>query len=620
MAAAATVDQPPAIKPAPAKSEGAPLDRAQALIHNRQDDEAIALLRSVVASAQAPSTLAEAYLLLGTAFSNKGDYAQAADYLDRLLADHAKTESAGPARPLLGMARTKLGKIDAALSVLSEARELAGSPEEKQDVLRLIGEAYVAKKDYVRAIQSWIEEMNTGPDAPNPIPRERIKDLIHDRIDKPALTRLRDRFPSEFPGDLILIRLFEIHDAAGEEHLAEKDLRLFLVHFPQHEFAGTATDYLKAHKSKVKGSQHVIAALLPTSGRLAPYGLEALNGIKLALEKGQETGLGTVGLVVKDSGTQEKGSLKSDLQDLIGDYRPFAVIGPMLSRHLPIVAVVAEETEVPFLSPAVPDGNARRFGTYVFTTALTYAQQAKRLAEYAVVRLGHKKFCVLHAESPYGQELARQFMAEVRARGGDVLAVESFPDGDTDFGAPIKRLKAEDLKRGGTQEPVPTSKGGTRLVYTPGFDALFLAGSSNQVALAASQLRFYDVKTPLLGSNAWNSPEVLRVADRAVEGSVFVDSLFLDSPDAAVREFIDRYRRKHQAAPTLFAAQAYDATRLVLEAVKRGATSGRAVRDQLLKLQDLPTLSGPAAFGPGGALERPVTLIQVKQGKFVQVD
>ncbi|MDE3035774.1 MAG: ABC transporter substrate-binding protein, partial [Nitrospirota bacterium] len=105
-----------------------------------------------------------------------------------------------------------------------------------------------------------------------------------------------------------------------------------------------------------------------------------------------------------------------------------------------------------------------------------------------------------------------------------------------------------------------------------------------------------------------------------VDGSVFVDGWFQDSPDPAMREFVERYRQKYQSSPTLFAAQAYDAARLALEAIRRGATNGKGLREQLLRGQDLPSLGGLASFGPGGALERRVFLIQVKQGKLVQLE
>ena len=72
--------------------------------------------------------------------------------------------------------------------------------------------------------------------------------------------------------------------------------------------------------------------------------------------------------------------------------------------------------------------------------------------------------------------------------------------------------------------------------------------------------------------------------------------------------------------PSIFAAQAYDAMRIVLEAIRKGATNSLAVYEQLVSGPDLPTLTGPAAFGPSGALNRRLFIIYVKNGKLVQLN
>jgi ABC-type branched-subunit amino acid transport system substrate-binding protein len=128
------------------------------------------------------------------------------------------------------------------------------------------------------------------------------------------------------------------------------------------------------------------------------------------------------------------------------------------------------------------------------------------------------------------------------------------------------------------------------------------------------------VKVPLLGTNTWNSPSLTKLADRSIDGCTFVDGFFIDSPDQNVREFVDRYRRKYQSDPSPFAAQAYDAARIVLEAIRRGATSGRGVYEQLLQGSDFPTLSGPAGFGPSGTLQRRLYVIHVKNGRLMQLN
>ena len=66
--------------------------------------------------------------------------------------------------------------------------------------------------------------------------------------------------------------------------------------------------------------------------------------------------------------------------------------------------------------------------------------------------------------------------------------------------------------------------------------------------------------------------------------------------------------------------QGYDAAKFVIDAIKKGATSGEAIRDFLTVQQDLPALAGPASFVQDGTLNRPLFLIQVKRGRFTQVD
>jgi ABC-type branched-subunit amino acid transport system substrate-binding protein/predicted negative regulator of RcsB-dependent stress response len=596
------------------------IEQAQALIDTRQYEAAAASLKSFLAAYPDSAYVDDAYLLLGTALLNAKQPTDAIVFLDQLMAEHPTSLLIGRARLLLATAQADLGNPDQALAILAEARSLEDSVDTKREALKLSGDILITKGDYPRAISAWLDELSLAPEEERQDVRLRIRTLIQDKMDRKALHRLRDTYPTTFPGDLALIRLIELYASRGEEHQAERNLRIFLNRFPTHEYAPTASETLKALKGKIKASQYVLVALLPTSGRNSPYGTEVYNGIKLALEKGRETlGLTSVGLIVMDSET-DKSLLRFQLSDVISEYKPLAVIGPLFSRDLPLVAELAEKTETPFVTPTASLADVRRLGTYLFNTASSFSQQARRLADYAVQYLGYNRFCVLYPETAYGQELARLFVQETRQFGGEIIAMESYKETDTDFGLPIKRLKLEDLKRHGRAKTVPMSKGGTRVVYEPGFDAVFLPGRASQIGLLTAQLLFYDVKVGFLGNSTWNSPDLLRFADRTVEGDIFVDGFFADSQDPTIHDFVVRYRLRHQTDPTSFAAQAYDATRLVLEAIKRGATSGKTVREQLARSTDLPALSGPAGFGANGTLDRRMFVIEVKKGKFVQVD
>ena len=596
------------------------LDQAKALIDTHQYDAAAAALKTFLAGYPNSGYVDDAFLLLATALLDNKQAAEALFYLEQLMSDHPASPLIGRARLLLATAHADLGNPDQALATLAEARSLEDSVEIKREALKMSGEILITKGNYPHAIQAWLDELNLTPEPDQPGVRTRIRSLIRDRMDQKSLHRLRDAYPTTFPGDLALIRLIELYSSRGDQHKIERNLYLFLNRYPNHDYAPTASETLKALKAKLKASQYVIGVMVPTSGRHSRFGTEVLNGVRLALEKGRETlGLTSIEYITIDSDT-DRPLLKLDLSAKISEYKPLAVIGPLFSRDLPLVAELAEKTETPFLTPTASLADVRRFGTYLFNTSTSFYQQAHRLAEYAVQYLGYARFCILHPDTPYGQELARLFAQEARQLGGEIIAVESYKETEMDFGAQIRRLKAEDLKRHGIAKTVPMSKGGVRVVYEPGFDAVFLPGRSSQIGLLTSQLLFHDVKVGFLGNSTWNGPDLLRIADRTIEGDIFVDGFFADSSNPTIHDFVVRYRLRHRADPSSFAAQAYDATRLVLEAITRGATSGRAVRDLLMRSPDLPALSGPAAFAPNGTLERRLFVIEVKKGRLVQVD
>ena len=157
-------------------------------------------------------------------------------------------------------------------------------------------------------------------------------------------------------------------------------------------------------------------------------------------------------------------------------------------------------------------------------------------------------------------------------------------------------------------------------MYLPGFDAVFLPGQPVHLTLIAAQLAFFDMNVPLLGGNSWHNPELFRWAKQDLDGSVFVDGFFLNSPDPSIQMFAQRYRTHYQQEPSLFSVQAFDAATMVLETIRNGAQSGQEVWDQLVRRSDLPALSGFASFSSAGILNRRLYVLQVNKRAFTQLN
>ncbi|MBS0167153.1 MAG: penicillin-binding protein activator [Nitrospira sp.] len=604
------------------------LNHAKHLIEKGDSEAAVTALRRFLTTTPPPEYLDDTYLLLGAALYGTKDYAETLRALSQLQTEFPESDLLDRGKLLMARTHAAMGNVDLALPLLAQVRTTTQDESTKREAQQLTAEVLAKKKDYVRAIHTLLEGMAGSSDAQMTEIREQIRQFVSEKLDKRGLTRVREAYPRSYPGDLASLRLIDYYTGRGEDHLAERETRHFLAAFPAHPSVPKVHESLDLIKTRLKANQHFIAAVLPLSGPLSTFATDVLQGIQLAVERAREQpGSPPIGLIVKDHDADRHGFL-DDLSTLLNEDHPLIVIGPMLSKNLPVMAEMAQKTRIPLITPAATLPNVRRLGSYLFSTALTYGMQAERIATYAAKDQGYRRICILYPDTVYGRELARLFAQEVRRLDGEIIAMEAFKEGDTDFAPQIQRLKAEDLKKYGLAIPVevahptgkPQNRSEKRVLYTPGFDAIFIPSRSKEIGLLAAQLAFHDIKVPLLGTNGWNAQDFARTADRAVDGATFVDGFFIDSPNPNVQEFVQRHQTRFESPPSLFTLQGYDAARIAIDGIRHGATSGEALHDYLTTSHNLPTLAGPAWFGQDGALHRPLFLLQVKQGKFVQLN
>ncbi|UCE63467.1 MAG: penicillin-binding protein activator, partial [Nitrospirota bacterium] len=621
----------PATDVPPATSDRLLLDKAKRLFESQQLDEALAALEEFIDQGPPPTQLQEAYFLRAAALHMNSREREAASSLEQLLDEFPNSPLANEARLLLAEIYVTLKEPERATRVLAHVLNFSSEPTVRRDALRQMREVQFAQGDALRAVHAALEEMALVGHADRLELKSVIQELILQHLDEPSLEDLIETYPNQYPGDLATIRLIELHTARGDEVLAERDIRSFVKQFPQHPYAQTAMALLQSFISKTKVFPHVMAAFLPFSGAMKTFGIDSLNGIRMALEDSKiRYGLNSVGLVVKDTASSLS-PLRYEFAQTIQEYHPIAIIGPLLSREIQTVANFADEHQIPIVTPSATLLNVRQFGSYWFSTALTSSLQAYQLVQYAMRQLQFKRFCIIHPQTTYGREFSYLFSQAVEEAGGEIIAVENYTEDEADISPQILRLKQIDLAKYGKMETIGSLRAMKLLeeaesvetieplvplepveplesteteessidedqpVYVPGFDAVFLPGKPVHVASISAQLAFHDINVTLLGPNSWHNLELFRWARNGIEGGIFTDGLFLESPDPSVQDFARRYRTRFGSEPSIFSVQAYDAALVILETIRKGARSGQEIREQLVRRHDLPALSGLAS-------------------------
>jgi branched-chain amino acid transport system substrate-binding protein len=126
-------------------------------------------------------------------------------------------------------------------------------------------------------------------------------------------------------------------------------------------------------------------------------------------------------------------------------------------------------------------------------------------------------------------------------------------------------------------------------------DLVFVASDEDIGIAVLREARRQHLTTTFLGGDGWQGI----VADSASEGAFIGTPFTAQSSDTAARRFAAAFRAKYGEYPDAHAALAYDATRLVAEALRHSGNDRARVRDYLAKLsKEAPfrTLSGPTWF------------------------
>ncbi|MHB8868586.1 MAG: branched-chain amino acid ABC transporter substrate-binding protein [Thermoleophilia bacterium] len=348
-----------------------------------------------------------------------------------------------------------------------------------------------------------------------------------------------------------------------------------------------------------------IGAAGPFTGQLAKIGTDALNAITVAVEdfnaSGAMPGVTFVVEVADDAADPAKAATVAE--KLASDDSVVGVVGPMTSSAVQAALPILEEAGLSLVTQSATNDDLSSGGFTVFhRIAPKDAVQGPSIAQFMVEDLAVKKVYIIDDKGTYSQGLADNVEAALKAAGGVTIERAQITPEDKDFAAVLTKVKA----------------------FAP--DVLFMPiPSPAQAAAVAKQAQSAGITVQLMGADGTKDPtEYIANAGGATEGAYATSLGPMPEVVPAAKEFLDRFVAQYKET-SLFTAQSYEATMVLLDAVKRaGVVDGKidrtAVNDALAETNYTGILGFPIAFSPEGDLAAGgVYIIQVKGDKFEQI-
>jgi len=285
------------------------------------------------------------------------------------------------------------------------------------------------------------------------------------------------------------------------------------------------------------------------------------------------------------------GAASNDAVRMIYDDKVWAMFGSISSESTHIALRLTLKGETPLVNSASTDPTIpETIIPWYFTDIQDDREQGYTLARHLYTELGFKRVALLRVNSRYGRFGVIKFRDASRRLGHPVVIEQKFMPGDTDFRRQLQVI--EDSR----------------------VDAIVLWTDIGPAALILQQMQELGMKQRVFGSHRTIGDELVKLAGPAAEGFEAVFPYDPNRTDPAWQEFTARYEARFHEKPDHFAALAYDAMKILLEAICRAGLNRGRIRDALTATETYKGVTGDMVFDPNCKNIAPLFLAHVHNG------
>ncbi|HYS49963.1 MAG TPA: ABC transporter substrate-binding protein [Xanthobacteraceae bacterium] len=336
------------------------------------------------------------------------------------------------------------------------------------------------------------------------------------------------------------------------------------------------------------GASHALAAdpvikiggLLPISGPGSYFGAQDKQGIELALEAINKSGVNGFKFEIQyeDSSCSPLPATQA-AKRLLDQYKPDVVIGEECSDATLAVMPVLAQAKVPLLNAGSSSIKVTEPGNpWTFRIMPNEVMQGVDIATNAYKRLNARTAVLLYENTNAGIGNAKVFGDTFTSLGGKILADIGFGRDVNDFTPIATRVAGV-----GKVDVIPTyTLEGQGLKIT---QALAQAGVTKGGGGGAIQL-----------GTIWLPFGFEQKAGKAALGYIRIVQFDPTDKRDQVRGFIQAFKAKYNQDPTHLNAHAYDQIMLIADVVRRGAKDAQGIHDGLAATKSFSGVTGSVAF------------------------
>lgn len=330
---------------------------------------------------------------------------------------------------------------------------------------------------------------------------------------------------------------------------------------------------------------------------IRPLGEQMKNGALLAVEEANKKGgyKGTPYRLMIHNDVGLWGAAANEVVKM-DDEGVWAWVGTIddINSHVAIRATL--KLEIPVINPGDPDPTYTETNIpWVLRVIPDDRQSSYALVKHIYTNCGYKRVAMMRANNRYGRVGTMHFNRSATRMGFPPIIEERFNDLETDFKSQLERIKK----------------------IKP--DAILVWGNAKESGLIVKQIRELGMDQPIFGSDRMVNTEFLEYAGKYAEGVITTCQYNPTANDPKLKTFQASYQKKYGMEPNVFAAHAYDAINMIIEAINKVGLNRTLIRDILTDLktfQGYEGVTGVVIFDGAFNNLRPIFMAKVNNGRF----
>ena len=361
---------------------------------------------------------------------------------------------------------------------------------------------------------------------------------------------------------------------------------------------------------KKEAEPYVVGGIFSISGPASYLGEPERNSMEMVAEavnaKGGINGHPLKLVIYDDEGDPTKARLLAE--KLLQKDKALAIVGPSLTHTSMTVLEITQKAKLPLISCAA--GSAitapAKDRVWVFKTAQTDQMAVDRIYQY-LQKHDLKQVAILTVSTGFGVAGKEQLLALASKYGIQVVAQEVFGEKDTDMTPQLTKLRG-----------------------TPA-QAVICWGTGPAPALVAKNMKQLGLTIPLVQSHGAASKKFIELAGDAADGIIMPAGKLViwqqlpdtDPQKAVCKEYAEKYQAKFKAPESSFGGYAYDALRMLNEALAKAGSDQGKIRGELEGLKNFVGISGIFNMSPddhNGLSPAAFVMVKIDKGGFQLID